>query len=269
MPNMKKISIVALFLLLVGITGSLLTFHTKNQNASIKEERVFNNESITGFNIKADNAEVEMIPVNHSQTRVTLTGGSQKNKEYDFEADVQGKTLYVSLNEKQLKYYNFDFSNSALSIKVYVPEKLYDNLQVELANGNVYAEGLEIKEAAVNTINGTVDLNRLETSKVIVESDNGEIFLEDIEGDISGEVMNGLITLKTNHLDRNIDLESKNGAIDIVTEKEPTNAIINADATHGAVDIFDDLKSASVFGKGENQITLTTLNGKITVSKVD
>jgi DUF4097 and DUF4098 domain-containing protein YvlB len=267
MSNIKKISIVALVLLLVGITGSLVTVNAKKHPESIKEERIFNNEDFANIDIKVDNAGVEIIPSNNSTTRVELLGGDEKSREYIFDVDVQKNTLAVNLNEKQLKFYNFAFSESALAIKVYVPEKLYESLRIEVANGSVKAEEIGIKAATIKTINGAIDLKDLETSTVTVRSHNGKIDLEDIEGDISGHVIKGSISLVTDHLDRNIALENLNGNIEIQTVKEPTNATIDVEVTHGKVDIFGDSTRDSVFGTGENLIKLTTLNGKVTIAK--
>ncbi|WP_409274873.1 DUF4097 family beta strand repeat-containing protein [Neobacillus sp. SCS-31] len=267
MFNIKKISIVALVLLLVGITGSLLTVDAKNHSESIKEERIFNNENFANIDIKADNAGVEIIPANNSTTRVELLGNAKKDREYTFDADIQNNTLSVNLDEKQLKFYNFGFSDSALAIKVYVPKKLYNTLRVEVGNGSVNAEEINIKDASAKTINGTIDLRGLETSAITVGTDNGKIFLEDIEGDISGSVINGSISFVTDHLDRNIDFENVNGKIEIQTVKEPTNATIDVEVVNGKVDILGDSSRNSVFGNGKSLIKLTTVNGDITVTK--
>lgn len=267
MSSIKKISIVALVLLLVGITGSILTVNAKKQTESIKEERMVPNGNFTNIDIKVDNAKVEVISTNKSTTKVELLGGAKKNREYTFDVDVQKNTLAVYLNEKQLKFYNFDFSESASAIKVYVPEKLYDSLRVEVANGSVKAEEIAVKASTIKTINGSINLKDLETSTVTVRSDNGRILLENIEGDISGNVINGDISFVTNHLDRKIDLESLNGKIEIKTVKEPTNTTIAVEVAHGKVNIFGDSTRDSVFGNGENLIKLTTLNGEVTVTK--
>ncbi|WP_043932458.1 DUF4097 family beta strand repeat-containing protein [Bacillus sp. EB01] len=267
MFNIKKISIVALVLLLVGITGSLLTVNGKSQSESIKEERIFNDENYTNIEIKGDNAGVEIIPANNSTTRVELVGDAKKDREYTFDADIQKNTLSVNLDEKQLKFYNFGFSDSALAIKVYLPKKLYNTLRLDVRNGSVKAEGIDIKDATVNTINGTIDLKDLKTSTITARSNNGKIVLEDIEGDISGSVINGSISFVTDHLDRNMNFDTMNGKIEIQTKKEPTNATIDVEITNGKVDILGDSTRDSVFGNGENLIKLITINGDITVTK--
>ena len=106
----------------------------------------------------------------------------------------------VHLDEKNLKFYNFNFTESALAVKVYVPEKLYESLLIEAANGRIKAEEIGAKAATVKTINGTIELQDLQTSTLHVSSDNGKILLQNIEGDISGNVINGEIDFVTDHL---------------------------------------------------------------------
>ncbi|RDW15007.1 DUF4097 family beta strand repeat-containing protein [Oceanobacillus chungangensis] len=267
MLSIKKMSIVALVLLLVGVTGSLLTVNAKIQSEPIEEERIIQDENFTNIDIKVDNAEVEIIPAGNQAAKVELTGGDKKSRAYTFDVGVQENTLAVHLNEKNLKFYNFDFLDSALALKVYVPEKMYDSLRIVAANGNVKAEEIEVAAATVETINGTIDLNDLETATLNVSSGNGKILLQNIEGDILGNVINGKITFVTDHLDRNIDFENLNGKIEIQTLKEPTNSTINVDVAYGKVNIFGDSSRNALFGKGENLIKLSTLNGGITVTK--
>lgn len=267
MPNIKRISVVALVLLLVGITGSILTLGTKKSAEEISEQRTFEKGTFTNVDIHVDNAEVEIVPVNNETAKVELSGDREKDRKYSFDAAIEGDTLAVQLNEEKLKFYNFDFFESALAIKVYVPEKSYGKLRVNVGNGNVKAEKLGVKDVAVKTINGTIDLKYFESDNVAVESKNGKIHLENIDGDLSGDVLKGKISLLTKDLSQNIDFETTNGQIDIQTEKEPTNATISAEAVNGTVDVFGDSSRRTVIGNGENSIKLSTLNGKVTVSK--
>jgi DUF4097 and DUF4098 domain-containing protein YvlB len=267
MLSIKKISIVALVLLLVGVTGSLLTANAKKQSEPIKEERIIQGEDFTNIDIKVDNAEVEVIPTSNHAAKVELTGGDKKSRAYTFDVDVQENTLAVHLDEKNLKFYNFNFTESGLALKVYVPEKLYESLLVEAANGRIRAEEVGVEAATVKTINGTIELQDLQTSTLHVKSENGKILLQNIEGDISGNVINGEINFVTDHLNRNIDFENLNGKIGIQTLKEPTNATIDVEVSFGGVNIFGDSNRNAVFGNGENLIKLSTLNGEVTVTK--
>jgi len=99
---------------------------------------------------------------------------------------------------------------------------------------------------------------------VNAETDNGEVSLEHVEGNINGDVNNGRIYLQTSHLDT---LETDNGNIDIETEKEPTNAILDIKTDNGKATVFGSTNWNTVVGDGDNLIELNTNNGEINVVK--
>lgn len=283
MINIKNISLLALLLLLVGTIGAIFTFQFVSKAEEIAEEKLINDNHFTNINISTDNSKVEILPTNDSKARVELSG---KAKKYTFEANVEGKTLIILLKEKYWKPINFDFLSMFLTLKVYVPEKLYDSIQVRSNNGQVQVEKLEAKDIHIETDNGRIvlsdvkgsnittkadngrmELKNIASSTVSVKASNGKILLDNVEGEISGKTNNGSITLITNQLDRPIELETDNGQIKIEAEKEPSNATLSIDVDNGKVDVFGHSDRNMIFGKGENLIKLSTNNGKITVSK--
>lgn len=129
-----------------------------------------------------------------------------------------------------MKFFNFTFHEYELTVKVYLPEKLYDSITVDLVNGRVDAEDLKVKEMKVKTVNGKIELEEIVASNVRVQSKNGAIHQEHVIGDISGNVTNGKILVETETLNQNMNLESVNGEIDIVTLTDPTNVDIDVEA---------------------------------------
>lgn len=302
---MKKISLIALILLLIGTAGSLITFKEVNQSVSILEKKEITDQNITRFNVATDNTAIEIIPTNEQKTTVELSGTAKKSSAYTLLADVEGTTLSVQLKERQTKIYNFDFLSTSLLLKVYVPQKMYDSLGISSNNGRVQAEGLQVKElkakvsngrvalrdmtgntvtvktdngriqaekldvkkVKATTSNGRIDLKNVSASATAVQADNGKIILNNVEGILTGKVKNGLIHLATNHLDRSINFESDNGHIKIETEKEPTNTTFDVSVENGKMDLLDKYKSNEIIGKGDHIIQLKTENGKISVTK--
>ncbi|MEK3889101.1 DUF4097 family beta strand repeat-containing protein [Bacillus sp. FSL K6-3431] len=283
MINIKNISIIALIILLIGIVGSIFTFKFMSKAEQISEEKVIDDDRFTNINIITGNAKVEIVPTKDSTTTVELSG---KAKKYTFEANVEGNTLDIILKEKQWKLVHFDFFSTSLSLKVFVPEKQYDAIQIENNNGRVQAENLEAKEMDVETDNGRIELKNIESStvkaeanngrielksikalSVAVKADNGKIILEDVDGKLSGRTNNGSISLVTNNLKRQIDFATDNGSIKIETDKEPENATIDAKVDNGKVNIFGNSDKSAIFGNGEHTIKLKTNNGSITVTK--
>ncbi|MBS4219849.1 DUF4097 family beta strand repeat protein [Bacillus sp. FJAT-49711] len=285
MNNIKIISTAALFLLLVGLVGSILTFKSLSESEQISDERLIEKD-FSNISIASNNSKVEILPTDDSTATVELSGKAAKNLKYTFSTDVKGDTLNIELKEKLRKLFNFDFFATSLTLKVYVPEKQYDTIQAISNNGYIKAEKLNAGDLSIGTDNGRILLTNIESSTVTMranngmidlkkiaattvnlKADNGKVLLDDVDGKITAKVNNGMVSLITNHLDRSIDIQSDNGEIKVKTDNEPTNATIDVTVHNGKVDVFGQTNRNVVFGKGENLIKLVTHNGRITVSK--
>ncbi|MGG4265460.1 DUF4097 family beta strand repeat-containing protein [Peribacillus simplex] len=264
MINVKKLSIIALVLLLVGVIGSLFTFSQVMDKETTTEEKTIS-EIVTDVQVDADNAAVEIISTKDKDTRIELVSKGVDVSKLDFSADVEGKKLSVTLKDKQT--FSFGFQIQSLHLKVYVPEKSYKSFVVKSDNGKVQMNELEIKNLYVESENDRVELNDIVSEKVEVKSANGRVDLNNVEGNLVGSSNNGKISLVTKDLDRNIQLESDNGKIMIKTDKEPTNTTFDVHVDNGKIDILNKYDRNVVIGKGENLVKLETNNGKIEVTK--
>lgn len=283
MINIKRISIIALILLVVGIVGSLLTFKSMTQLQEVSEEKVIN-EAFTQMEILTDNAEVRILPTNDPSAKLEISGNTRKNSKYNLSTNVEGSKLFIEVKDKQLSFLNF--FPTLLSVTLYLPEKEYESLIVESDNGLIHIDTLQAREINAktdngkmelrnitgNTVttevsNGTSDLINVVTSKVSVNSSNGKIILDGVEGDLYGKTNNGSISLDTSTLDRSIEFTTDNGRITIRTEEEPTNATIDASVDNGKVDIFGNSTNHTTIGDGENLIKLRTDNGGIRIER--
>ncbi|WP_188455139.1 DUF4097 family beta strand repeat-containing protein [Virgibacillus oceani] len=266
MMNRKKLFTIALMLILVGLIGSIITFNSINNPVTVDEKKIINNNDIANVEIDADNEQVEIISTKDSTTKVELIGKSSSDKENYLSADVKGNTLAIEVNDHNMFHF-FDFIGTSLTLKVYLPEKMYETLQVDIDNGSAHAEQLNIKEIHAETNNGHIELEDIMAHYVNVASDNGKLSLRNVEGEIEGETDNGEISLVTKNLDRPIELECDNGRITIQTDREPTNATFNVHVDNGDINIFDKYSGNAVFGNGEYVIKLETNNGEISVTK--
>ncbi|MBO0999506.1 DUF4097 family beta strand repeat protein [Bacillus sp. SD075] len=264
MINVKKLSIVALVLLLIGVIGSLFTFSQVTDQKATTEEKTIS-EIVTDIQIDTDNAAVEIMPTKDKATRIELVSKGVEVSKLDFTADVEGKKLSVKLKDRRT--FSFGFHIQSLHLKVYVPDESYKSFVAGSDNGKLQISGLTSKNLIVKSQNGRVELNDIVTEKVEVKSANGKVDLNNVEGKLVGSSNNGKITLVTKDLDRMIDLESNNGKIMIKTENEPTNTTFDVHVDNGRVDILGKYEGNTVIGKGENLIKLKTNNGKIEVTK--
>jgi DUF4097 and DUF4098 domain-containing protein YvlB len=267
MINLKKIAIIAFFLLLVGGIGSIFTFKAVQKEVTANEKKTFDNSNIMSIEVDLDNAGVELLPTKETVTTVELTGKGSKNIKKQFSAQVEGDKLVIKLKDEKWKLFRFDFLQESLKVTVSLPEKQYDLLEVDNDNGYVQLEDLTIAKINAETDNGRVEMKNVISSQVEAKTDNGRIILEQVSGEIQGKTSNGRISIVTEDLDRPMKLETNNGRIEIETEKEPTNVTFNVDVDNGRVDILNKYSGNAVIGNGDNLIELKTDNGRITVTK--
>ena len=260
----KKLSILALLLLIVGGIGSFFTFSQTNQE-EITTEKTVSTDNVKDVEIRSDNATVEVLPTSDTETKVELVTKGMDISKLDFTAEVEGKKLNITVKEPNTFSIGFNFQSAHLY--VYIPQKTYDSFVVDNDNGKLKMSELNIKDLKLKTDNGRMELNKIVAENVDAKSANGRLDFNDVEGNLKGSSNNGKISLVTKDLDRNIQLESNNGKITIKTDKEPTNTTFKVSVDNGDINILDKYEGNTVIGKGENLIDLETDNGKIEVTK--
>lgn len=283
MSKLKKLIIIASALVIVGLIGSLYTFRSVFHAEEIKEE-IEIDELFTDISISTDNASIRLVATDEEKASIIVTGKANNHKTYDLTTSVVNEQLFIDLDDARSKL--FTFYPRFLTLTVKVPKDKLGSIQIEIDNGRTQIENLEAAYIQVeadngaiemkNTIadeivtdvsNGAIELSHVLSNSVHADTDNGKVTLNHVSGDLFGDVNNGTITLHTDDLDRSIEFDTDNGEIKIFTEKEPTNASIQAFVDNGKVSIFKNSSKNNVFGKGENLIQLTTNNGSIKVEK--
>ncbi|MFB8420430.1 DUF4097 family beta strand repeat-containing protein [Priestia aryabhattai] len=287
MLNKKKLSVLAGILILVGVIGGLLTYRAIDPEP-ISKEKTINSNQVSKVNIDTDNTRVHVYPIKGDNIKVTLKGETSPNIKRDFTTDVKNSTLFISYNEQQRSWVNFDIVSvlKPLSINVYLPEKQYSSLVISSNNGYVSVKKLRAADVSVRANNGRVELGDIDSESlntnvhngltsiknaaaktVQAKGNNGKITLSNVEGSLEGETHNGSIALETEELDRDIDFKTHNGKITITTEKQPSDVQFNVSVDNGKVDILNKYDRNAVIGNGKNIIKLATHNGNISVVK--
>ena len=264
MVNFKKVSLVAIVLIAIGIVGSLITLPLLKSSQKVHEEKEFPNEAIKNIAFDVYSAGLEIIPVKNQTMKVLVTGESKE--ELIFRADVVGDTLNVELKKKHRMYFFtvMDFVKD-VKLQIFVPENEFESIAGNVKYGGIHIENLKADQLDLELRNGLIELSGVDAQNIDLKLEDGEISLDKVEGNIRGTAENGIISLKTAHLDRNIDFEMENGEIMIQTEQKPNNATIHAGVDNGAIIIFGSFQPDVTFGKGENKINLYVTNGTILI----
>lgn len=195
---MKRLSILALILLLVGIIGSLFTMKTQYNQAETLKEEVVEKTNFTNIDIYTNNAEIIVLPTKEETAKVELLGNHSR---YELTSDVTDNTLKVHLKLKREKIFAFNLFSSVQSLTVHVPKKVYENIKIESNNGRIQLEDIDGEEIGVQTDNGRIELKNIAADLVKAKTSNGRIEMKNIDGEIVGESDNGKISFMTEDLD--------------------------------------------------------------------
>lgn len=283
MNKIKRLSIIALVLLIVGTVGSILTLKPMINRRSFSEEKVIN-KAFSHIDISSDNTSVEVLPTTDSKAKVGISGKVGKGSKYHLSTDVKNSNLFIRARYEQRSFINL--FPSSLTLKVYLPKRLYKTLKIGSDDGRIIVRNLQANDININSNDGKIELSNIKGTSVSTQADDGlsslknvkanavqvnsndgRINLDQVDGRISGKANDGTISLKTNQLDHPIELETDDGRINIQTKKKPTNATINASGQNAKVSIFKGSDSTTVFGKGEHLISLTARDGSINIEK--
>jgi len=149
---------------------------------------------------------------------------------------------------------------SQVSLRLVVPEKLYDVVLVRLLNGSVTVQSLDAKLIKLKTYNGTIKVNHTSFEHASIETGNGSIELRDVIGeDLETETVNGRIYIDGEL--KEVEAESVNGTLVITTNAKDARKV-KAQTVAGAVELYVP-KTISVDGQ------VTTNFGKADVGLSD
>lgn len=265
MRNVKKITLLALLFIAVGVIGAIMTFNLDDE-MTYAAEREVEADDISYIDIQMDNGSLNIHQAEAEQVNVNLEGFVTAGEEPNFTVEVEENTLEIKVKVKRRLIQINPFS-VAPQLNIYLPEKEYDSLTADLGNGAVRAADLSVRKMQAATDNGSVTLDRIMAEEVEASTSNGKVELNQVDGEVTGKSNNGSISFTAANLDRNLDLETDNGSITVKTENEPRSAVIDARTDNGSVTVFGDSDWDTVIGNGEHEIRLRTNNGRIAIEK--
>lgn len=262
MSRIKKTVLVSVILIFIGVVGSVFAYTFLDTN-SYSEERTIE-ESFTDISIKTNNENIELVATEDPVARVEFEGSKELKEEVTIE--VRDHTLFME-TAKDKKPSPIIFFPKDIKMTVYLPDSIYESLDMKTDNGNFKASELELKAVKVSSSNGEVLLEEVKSKTLNVTADNGNVHLDQVEGSISGNTINGSISLIAEEWKLPIQLETINGDIELQTNSKPENSTFDATTKNGEVNLYGEHDLNKVFGQGKHVVELTTANGNITVTE--
>lgn len=271
MSMIKKISIVALLLIVIGVIGSIATFATTTKkSAAITTE--IDDISFTSIQIDVTNTDIELIPV-QEQAKIEVVGRNAEKTNEQITIDRQGETLTIKTEKQKRKWISFGF-NPSPKIKVFIPEKEYESIHVTATTADTYVQKLAGKNIKLTTTTGDIVAKNITSNELAVKVTTGDILLDEVKGDTSAEARTGdvvltnidgsMVNAKTTTGDillRKVlgDIQAKTRTGDLTLQNDEIKGSMTGETTTG--DIFVQAKNFPE----DIQFNTATRNGDILI----
>lgn len=277
----KRLSLLAALLLVIGVVGVLFTFNNEKREPKLLEEKTIQSNGFNQIMVATDNGDITILPTNENRAHITLYG---KEASSAFTTKVEKDILHIEAKTTQKKLFSFDFYPQHLELTVYLPQEMYEKIYATSDNGKITMQALSGTDIQLRSINGRITVDQLqgdhlllqtnnglieaegvESNMMEVNTDNGRINLKEIAAEIIAETDNGKISLHTAHLDHSVTMHSDNGRIDITTDNKPNNIIYDLQTQNGNISVFGKKNWDTIVGNGDHVLKVSTANGNITI----
>lgn len=283
--NLRNFVLLGIILLVVGVAGagfmigssdraSLLSFGT----VKIDQSKSISASEVSKLKLDTGSMDVELVK-GFSSDRIVASLTGRASKKYSDKINVQLNSSGGTVTVEGIEQDGFTFGISIVNVKLRleVPERMFESIELELGSGNVDAEGIRSNELLIRVGSGNIELSDIEASRAEIRSGSGnveaensrlgeltaelgsgDITLEDIQGSLKTETGSGNIKIELQNLDNAIAAKSSSGNITVTSDKTPDSASIRYSTGSG------DFRSS--WGGSEQDGQLTIGNGKIPVS---
>ena len=214
----------------------------------------FDANEVKGIEIEIPNGKVDLVK---SEGEQLLVETHVKTSLFDHDEEktkAQFEEKFVQLTNEKLTI-SVSTKLSQVSLRLVVPEKLYDLVLIRLLNGGVTIQNLDSKLLKVKTYNGAVKVEQATFQHANFETGNGAIDLRNVKGeDLEAETVNGRIYIDGEL--QEVEAESVNGAVVITTNAKDARKV-KAQTVAGAVELYVpkslslDGQVATNFGKAD------------------
>lgn len=184
----------------------------KGQVNTSKEMRI--DDEINSINIDIPSGKILIERASDSAITINQDTWAKKGELLDYlDIEIIEDDLNISINEK---YHNLEATSI---IKLGLGKNLYENLNINLVNGNIGIEDVDFTETTINSINAKVNVINSQ-GNIEVQNTNGKIDIKNTNGDLTVDNVNGSIYLANISGDKaEIDAVSGNIRVDGLNTK--------------------------------------------------
>ncbi|QWJ04768.1 DUF4097 family beta strand repeat-containing protein [Bacillus mycoides] len=263
---MKKILLVAIACIIIGVIGISQTYEKAVQTAEKGDkEDVIKNETLKNVEVKLDAGDIVVQKSPDSSFYVKQKGDVSKQ---EIRIAEDGDTLkIIGEIEKgvsfDFSFYNFGFQAPTLTILV--PERSYQEIKVNSSAGQIEISNVKSDRVSVETLAGEVDLKHVTAKSVEGSTKAGEVNFKKVIGKVTAKTASGDIDIIDHDSKYDLEVSSTAGDVDITLLEKPQDAVITGQTAAGDVTIFNEDNKNITIGNGSKKISGKTAAGDVTI----
>lgn len=246
---LKKLSIFAVLLIIIGVVGAVLTYKPDEIKA-ITEKKSMEMTSVDSVTISSISADVEVISSKTAtQASVELIGQAKSSQMPTLKAKVMNGELVIDAEiPSNEKFFNIDFSfgfhSPSFELIVILPEKQYNNLDITTVSGDLYIEEISSLDTLISTVSGDVEIETL-AGEVEISTTSGDVYF--FNPTIEAAML----------------IETVSGEVEIEVDSSKTNATVKTDSISGDSMLLYEETNFLKLGDGTHLIDISSVSGDI------
>ncbi|RJX36638.1 hypothetical protein D3P09_26635 [Paenibacillus pinisoli] len=301
--TMRPRTTIGIILIILGIIGVLYVYENGSSNAiqnirnyfatEINEQQSIDISDVRNLDISSGSLDVRLVKGTGSEAVVKLEGWASKNyvKNLKLEHSKEDGTLKLSL--KSDRGIRFGFGFRGVDMIVELPEKTWNQLDVDLDSGDLIVEQASAESAKLHTSSGDVkasdfkvdssltismnsgdmslhsvsankmdlatqsgdiSVNGYQAERIDFKVGSGDVSFEDGVAELSGKTGSGDIRMNVENITRHTDLRTGSGDVVISLDRNPNSLSVQFKASSGDGVIRKDDFTYDTGSNGERNI---------------
>ncbi|HAZ36325.1 MAG TPA: hypothetical protein DEF85_11015 [Clostridiaceae bacterium] len=251
-----------------------------------KNEKI---DNINEISIDATISSINVIPEKRSDVKAHVYGDFSSNASLEFKTQISGEKL--NIYERFTNNYSINIRNIDLKLDIYVPQDYSKNLTIESSSGDISIKDIaNLDKVVIKTKSGDMNIYNLKAASLeayatsgsfggkditvetaSINASSGDINIENLNGDLSGVVSSGDISVANPEFNHDMDLTASSGDAEVTIPKS-SEFYIDAAASSGEITcefpaVVEGKSHGNtlrgVVGNPKNKINIKTSSGDI------
>ncbi|CQR70804.1 hypothetical protein SOV_43220 [Sporomusa ovata DSM 2662] len=262
---LKKISIIAAVVLMIGLSGNAALFMFGQRNGTymaagqtrISDTYMVKSSAAKNLEIAISSGDVRVLRSDVAYPTIRISGWSPAGNlqtEDLVQEEMRGDILYLKIGnqKKWLDSLLFPFwgKGPKISFELLLPPQEYDALTLHLSSGSLVIDSLGTGLLKVTMSSGRLEMGNCKADEISVIASSGHVELKNTTGKLTVESSSGHVEVSLNELVNDAVFQSESGYLAIHVGAVSTPFRVEAMALSGKVDV--DLPKAGYQVHGTN-----------------